>query len=78
MKNTELKVGMNCEVITVTSKEPTLTGLMKIGDTGIVAIQYSDGDVSDCIGNTIDGEGIWFLFKEEFKKVGRLTITKLK
>ena len=51
---------------------------MKKGDTGIVTMYYTNGDVSACIGNNIEGEGIWLVYKEEFKKVGRLTITKLK
>lgn len=74
----KLKVGMSCDVITITAEQPKFVPLMNKGNTGIVTMQYSDGDVTACIGNNVYGEGIWLVPKEEFKKVGRLTITKLK
>lgn len=79
MKKEDLKVGMRCDVITITAEEPTFTGLMKEGNTGIVTFQYSDGDVSACIGITNQwGQGTWLVPKDEFKKIAKLTITKLK
>ena len=79
MKNTELKVGMSCEVISITAEEPTFAGLMKKGNTGILTTGFSSGSVDACIGGSKTfSDGIWFVPKGEFKKVGRLTITKIK
>lgn len=79
MKTQELKVGMSCEVITITAEEPTFQGLMEKGNTGIVTTGFSSGAVDACIGGSKTfSSGVWFVPKGEFKKVGRLTITKLK
>lgn len=79
MKKEDLKVGMSCEVITITAEEPTFAGLMKKGNTGIVATSFSSGAVDACIGcSKTFSDGIWFVPKGEFKKVGRLTVTKIK
>lgn len=78
MKKEDLKTGMSCDVITITAEQPRYESLVKKGNTGFVTIQYSDGDVSACIGKNVYGEGIWLVPEGEFKKVGRLTVTKIK
>lgn len=78
MKKTELKVGQSFDVITITADQPKFAHLMNKVNTGIVTMQYTDGDVTACIGKNVYGEGIWLVPKEEFKKVGKLTVTKIK
>jgi len=78
MKKEDLKVGMSCDVITIIADKPKFGFLMKKGDTGIVTMQCIDDDVLACIGVNLFSESNWLVPNKEFKKVGRLTITKLK
>lgn len=78
MKKEHLKIGMSCDVITITAEQPMYEFLVKKGNTGIVNTDFVDGDVTACIGVTCLREGTWLVPKGEFKKVGRLTVTKIK
>lgn len=76
----KLKVGMVCDVITITADEPLYEEWMQKGSTGIVKEYYNSGAVSAYIGSTDkeSGYGHWTLHKSEFKVVGRLIVTKVK
>lgn len=76
----KLKVGMVCDVITITTDKPLYEEWMQKGSTGIVKEYYPSGAVSSYIGRTDkeSGCGRWTVHKSEFKVVGRLIVTKVK
>lgn len=74
----QIKVGQSCEVAVITdnSKYPSL---YNIGNTGVLIDEYPSGNASICIGVTSsDVVGTWHASKGCFKKVGKLTVTKVK
>lgn len=73
-----LKVGQSCEVITITKRDYDDL-LYKPGDTGVILKAYRTGNLDACIGTYSgdDGQG-WFVRSGRYRKVGKLTVTKIK
>lgn len=73
----ELKVGDTAEVIEITySNYPTL---YENGAWGTIDSEFILGACSATVGNTIGGYGgPWYVFKDTYRKVGRLTVKSLK
>jgi hypothetical protein len=74
----QIKVGQSCEVAVITdnSKYPSL---YRIGNTGVLIDEYPSGNAKICVGgNDRYGDGTWHAYKGCFKKVGKLTVTKVK
>lgn len=72
----ELKVGDTAEVIEVlNSFAPTL---YDIGSWGVVVSAFRDQSLSAFLGMYTDSPDGWHVSKDGYRKVGKLTITKLK
>jgi len=73
-----IKVGQSCEVAVITNNSE-YPSLYNIGNTGVLIDEYPSGNAKICVGVTgSDGGGTWHAYKGYFKKVGKLTITKVK
>ena len=74
----QIKVGQSCEVAVITDNSE-YPSVYKNGNTGIIDLQFRNGNAAICIGKTsCDVVGTWHVSKGCFKKVGKLTITKVK
>lgn len=73
----EIKVGQSCEVAVITdTKYPYV---YPNGSTGAIIDDFSKEGAIAFIGATNkNGCGNWYLPEETFKKIGKLTITKVK
>lgn len=73
----QIKVGQSCEVAVITDNG-NYPELYSKGNTGVIDYQFSIGNASICIGATHGILGTWNVSKGKFKKIGKLTITKVK
>lgn len=73
-----LKVGQSFDVITMTKRDYDDL-LYKVGDTGIILKEYRSGNLHASIGTYSGGDGKgWFVRSGRYRKVGKLTVTKVK
>lgn len=75
----QLKVGDTAEVIEVLTINKFFSGTnpFRIGSTGTIHESVIPFGIKAFVGATSPGKG-WLLYFGEYRKVGRLTITKLK
>lgn len=73
----QIKVGQTCEVAVITNNSE-YPSLYNIGNTGVLINEYPSGNAEMYVGCTSDGNGNWYVLKNTYKKVGKLTITKVK
>ncbi|MDR2274320.1 MAG: hypothetical protein LBF27_25660 [Sphingobacterium sp.] len=73
----QIKVGQSFEVAVITdnSKYPSI---YKNGNTGIIKDEFNNGDATMSVGTYGSLTGIWYVLKDTYKIVGKLTITKVK
>lgn len=73
----ELKVGDTAEVIEITNSN--YPGLYENGTWGLIEDEYLYfGACSATIGNTFEGNSMWHVPNDTYRKVGKLTVTKIK
>ena len=72
----ELKVGDTAEVIEVL--DSFAHGLYGVGSWGTVVSHFQSGNLSAFLGPYESGDCGWHVLKNGYRKVGKLTITKLK
>lgn len=72
----KLEVGNTAEVIEITDSAYPI--LYENGAWGTIENEFHSGACSATVGNTVDTNSTWHLFKDTYRKVGKLTVKSLK